>query len=138
MTVDHLTQAVTAATSGVWSNHVADPEAPAGFTFRTTFPTNPDGVEVMLERWEAGTQEPPHFHSGDDMTVVVEGKMSVQFYLKDAGSLVVDGERIVLGQGDVGYIRAGRIHDAHYLEPCRLVYVHDGAFVFHLADSAVD
>ena len=104
---------------------------------RTTYPTNPNGVEVMLERWDAGTEEPPHFHSGDDMTIVVEGRMSVQFYRKEAGSLVPDGEAVFLGKGDVGYIRARRIHDAHYIEPCQLVYVHDGAFEFHLADAQV-
>ena len=138
MSVDFPVENVTSASSAVWSNHVPDPEGPVGFTVRTTYPTNPDGVEVMLERWEAGTDEPPHFHSGDDMTVVVEGRMSVQFYRKEAGSLVPDGQRIFLGKGDVGYIRARRIHDAHYLEPCQLVYVHNGAFEFHLADAAVD
>ena len=128
---------VTSATSGVWSNHVPDPEAPEGFLVRTTYPSNPKGVEVMLERWDAGTEEPPHFHSGDDMTIVVEGKMAVQFYRKEAGSLVPDGEAVYLGKGDVGYIRARRIHDAHYIEACQLVYVHDGAFEFHLAEVQV-
>lgn len=103
---------------------------------RTTYPTNPDGVEVMLEQWEAGTEEPPHFHSGDDMTVIVEGRLSVQFYRREAGSLVPDGDRLFFGKGDVGYIRAGRIHDTHYVEACRLVYVHNGPFEFHLADAA--
>jgi quercetin dioxygenase-like cupin family protein len=84
----------------------------------------------MLEQWEAGTAEPPHSHPGDDMTVVVEGRMIVQFYLKTAGSLVPDGEPIVLKQGDSGYVAAGRIHDARYVEACKLVYVHDGAFGF--------
>jgi quercetin dioxygenase-like cupin family protein len=137
MSVDDATQNVTSATSEVWSNHVPVPGTPEGFTARTTYPTNPDGVEVMLERWQAGTEEPPHFHPGDDMTVVVEGKMSVQFYRKEAGSLVPDGERIFLDRGDVGYIRARRIHDAHYIEACQLVYVHNGAFGFHLADAKV-
>jgi len=128
---------VTSATSGVWSNHVPDPEAPEGFLVRTTYPTNPNGVEVMLERWDAGTEEPPHFHSGDDMTIVVEGKMAVQFYRKEAGSLVPDGEALILGKGNVGYIRARRIHDARYIDACQLVYVHDGAFEFHLAEVQV-
>lgn len=137
MSVDDATQNVTSATSEVWSNHVPVPGTPEGFTVRTTYPTNPDGVEVMLERWQAGTEEPPHFHPGDDMTVVVEGRMSVQFYRKEAGSLVPDGERIFFDKGDVGYIRARRIHDAHYIEACRLVYVHNGAFGFHLPDAKV-
>ena len=71
------------------------------------------------------------------MTVVVEGKMSVQFYRQEARTLVHDGERIFLNKGDVGYIRAGRIHEANYIEACRLVYVHNGAFAFHLADAKV-
>lgn len=137
MSVDDATQNVTSATSEVWSNHVPAPGTPVGFTVRTTYPTNPDGVEVMLERWQAGTEEPPHFHPGDDMTVVVEGRMSVQFYRKEAGSLVPDGERLVFDKGAVGYIRARRIHDAQYIEACRLVYVHNGAFGFHLPDVKV-
>jgi len=132
---DAATEAVTSATSGVWTHHVPDPEGPDGFTVRSTYPTNPDGAEVMLEQWRAGTQEPPHYHCGDDMTVVVEGRMSVQFYARQSGVLVRDGEPVHLGAGDVGYIRARRIHDAHYLEDCKLVYVHDGAFEFHLAES---
>jgi len=137
MSVDEATQDVTSATSEVWSNHVPVPGTPGGFTARTTYPTNPDGVEVMLERWQAGTSEPRHSHPGDDMTVVVEGKMSVQFYRQEARTLVHDGERIFLNKGDVGYIRAGRIHEANYIEACRLVYVHNGAFAFHLADAKV-
>lgn len=120
----------TATTSAVWSHHVAVPNTPAGFTVRTTYPTNPNGAEIMLEQWEAGTEEPPHSHPGDDMTVVVEGKMSVQFFTKKDGRLVPDGERIYLKKGDTGYIKAGRIHDAKYIEPCKLVYVHDKAFGF--------
>lgn len=121
---------VTSKTSQVWGNHVSVPDTPEGFTVRTTYPTNPDGAEVMLERWEAGSEEPPHSHPGDDLTVVVEGKMSIQFYTRSEGSLVPDGESIVLTKGDTGYVRAGRIHDAKYIEDCKLVYVHDKAFGF--------
>lgn len=123
-------QDVTGATSAVWSRHVPLEGGPEGFTLRTTFPTNPEGVEVMLERWEAGSSEPPHSHSGDDMTVVVEGRMTVQFYVRGPSGLVADGERVVLAKGDVGYVKAGRIHDARYVEACKLVYVHDRAFGF--------
>jgi quercetin dioxygenase-like cupin family protein len=122
--------AVNSDTSAVWTNHVTVPDTPEGFTVRTTYPTNPDGVEVMLERWEAGSAEPPHSHPGDDMTVVVEGKMSIQFYSKTPDGLVPDGEKIILSKGDTGYVQAGRIHDAKYLEDCKLVYVHDKAFGF--------
>ena len=137
MSSDDTTQDVTSATSDVWGKHVAVPGTPEGFTARTTYPTNPDGVEVMLERWQAGTEEPPHSHPGDDMTVVVEGKVAVQFYRREARTLIPDGEKIVLDKGDVGYIRAGRIHDAIYVDACRLVYVHNGAFAFLLADAEV-
>ena len=64
------------------------------------------------------------------MTVVVEGKMSIRFYTKGDSGLVPDGEPLILNQGETGYIRAGRIHDARYLDDCRLVYVHDRAFGF--------
>ena len=121
---------VTSTTSAVWDKHVTVPDTPAGFTVRTTYPNNPDGAEVMLERWEAGSAEPPHSHPGDDMTVVVEGRMAVQFFTREGGELVPEGEPLVLGKGEAGYIRAGRIHDAKYLEDCKLVYVHDGAFGF--------
>ena len=137
MSGDDEAQEVTTATSEVWRDLAPMPGTPEGFTARTTYPTNPDGVEVMLEHWQPGTREPPHFHPGDDMTVVVEGRMSTQFYRREAGALVADGERIFLNQGDVGYGRAGRIHEADYIEECRLVFVHNGAFAFHLADAEV-
>ena len=105
-------------------------DGPAGFTVRTTYPTHPDGAEVMLEQWEAGSSEPPHAHPGDDMTVVVEGSMAVQFFTEGPEGLVPDGAPRILRKGDVGYVAAGRIHDARYLEACKLVYVHDGAFGF--------
>lgn len=97
---------------------------------RTTVPGNPDGVEVMLERWEAGSAEPPHSHPGDDMTVVVEGRMRIQFFTRDGGALLPDGAPVELAAGQTGYVAAGRIHDASYVEACKLVYVHDGAFGF--------
>ena len=118
------------APSAIWNDHVPLPGGPDGFTLRTTFPTNKDGVEVMLERWEAGTSEPPHSHPGDDMTVVVEGRMVIQHYLRVDGALVPDGDPVVLTQGATGYVPAGRIHDAQYVEACKLVYVHDRAFGF--------
>ena len=122
--------AMTSETSAIWDNHVAVPDTPNGFTLRTTFPANPDGVEVMLERWEAGTEEPPHSHPGDDMTVVVEGRMSIQFFTRGEDGLVPDGDRIILDKGTTGYIKAGRIHDAKYIKACKLVYVHDRGFGF--------
>jgi len=125
-----MSNQITSDTSAIWQNHIAVPDTPAGFTLRTTYPTNPDGAEVMLERWEAGSEEPPHSHPGDDMTVIVEGKMSIQFFVKEAGKLVTDGEKIILNKGDTGYIKAGRIHDAKYIDDCKLVYIHDKAFGF--------
>lgn len=121
---------VTSQTSTIWSHHVTPEGSPPGFSVRTTFPTNPDGVDVMLERWTAGDTEPPHCHPGDDMTVVVEGKMALQFYTRDGDRLVPDGEPVILVAGQVGYVKGGRIHDAKYLEDCKLVYVHDRAFGF--------
>jgi quercetin dioxygenase-like cupin family protein len=127
---DNAAKEITSDTSAVWQNHVSVPDTPVGFTVRTTYPVNPDGAEVMLERWEAGAEEPPHSHPGDDMTVVVEGRMSIQFYPRSADGLVPDGEQVILNKGDTGYIKAGRIHDAKYIEECKLVYVHDKAFGF--------
>ena len=71
MSIDS-TKEVTGETSAVWKNHVSVADTPEGFTVRTTYPTNPSGVEVMLERWVAGSEEPPHSHPGDDMTIVVK------------------------------------------------------------------
>jgi quercetin dioxygenase-like cupin family protein len=124
---------MNSTTSAIWGNHVAVPDGPDGFTVRTTFPVNPDGVEVMLEQWEAGTEEPPHSHPGDDMTVVVEGRMVIQFFLSREGRLRPDGDPVVLNHGDTGYVKAGRIHDAKYLQACKLVYVHNRAFGFTAA-----
>jgi quercetin dioxygenase-like cupin family protein len=121
---------VDSSTSAIWQNHVSVPDTPAGFTVRTTFPGNPDGAEVMLERWQAGSAEPPHSHPGDDMTVVVEGRMAIQFFSRGPNGLAPDGEPVILKAGETGYIAAGRIHDAKYLEDCKLVYVHDKAFGF--------
>ena len=64
------------------------------------------------------------------MTVVVEVKMSIQFYTKTTDWLEPDGREVYMGKGDVGYIKANRIHDAKYIEACKLVYVHDKAFGF--------
>jgi len=119
-----------AGNSAVWGNHITIPDTPEGFTVRTTYPDNPDGAEVMLEQWDAGSAEPPHSHPGDDMTVVVEGKMAIQFFTESEGGLVKEGEPLILNKGDTGYIQAGRIHDASYVEDCKLVYVHDKAFGF--------
>jgi quercetin dioxygenase-like cupin family protein len=116
--------------SAVWSHARPVPGTPAGFTMRGTLPVDPNGAEVMLEQWEAGTAEPPHSHPGDDMTVVVEGRMEVRFFERRDGRLVQVGEPLVLAAGDTGYVAAGRIHDARYVEACKLVYVHSGAFGF--------
>jgi quercetin dioxygenase-like cupin family protein len=121
---------VTSETSAVWDNHISVPNTPDGFTLRTTFPTNPIGVEVMLEKWKAGAEEPPHSHPGDDMTVVIEGRMSIQFFTNGPDGLIRDGDHIFLSKGQTGYIKGGRIHDAKYIEECKLVYVHDKAFGF--------
>ncbi len=134
MSVEERTLDGSAAISNVWKGFVANADSP-GFSLRTTFPSNPDGVEVMLERWSAGTNEPPHFHPGDDMTIVIEGRMSVQFYRLEDGTLIVDGDSVILNKGDVGYVRANRVHDAKYLEDCELVYVHDGAFAFNPVEA---
>jgi quercetin dioxygenase-like cupin family protein len=136
VSIDDRSEDVSSANSGVWSGLVPDPGSP-GFSVRGTYPSSAEGVEVMLEHWDAGTGEPPHFHPGDDMTVVVEGKMIVQFYRRVGESLVADGEPVTLSQGDVGYVRAERIHDAHYVEDCQLVYVHNGAFAFNRVDAPV-
>ncbi len=115
--------------SNVWANLATSPNN-SGFAKKGTYPTDPNGVDVMLEQWDAGTEEPPHSHPGDDMTVVIEGSMSVRFYKMSGDTLVPDGPELVLNKGDSGYIKAGRVHDAKYTEACKLVYVHAGAFGF--------
>ena len=125
---------VNSETSAVWGHHVSVPDTPNGFTVRTTYPANSDGADVMLEMWDAGSEEPPHSHPGDDMTVVIEGKMSIQFYMRSSDGLVPDGQQIYLNKGDTGYVKAGRIHDAKYIEDCKLVYVHDKGFGFNTED----
>ena len=131
MSEDNRESGMNASTSAIWKNHASVPDTPEGFTVRTTVPANPDGVEVMLEQWQPGSEEPPHSHPGDDMTVMVEGKMAIQFYSRTEDGLVPEGEVVILNRGDTGYIRAGRIHDAKYIDACKLVYVHDRAFGFN-------
>ena len=131
-----VSKPITSATSAIWREHAAIPETP-GLRIRTTYPTNPDGVEVMLEQWQAGTSEPPHAHPGDDMTVVVEGEMAIQFYTLESGKLVRDGTPVVLRQGETGYIQGGRIHDARYTQDCKLVFVHDRAFAFQAFEQEI-
>ena len=121
---------VTINNSDVWK-HLVTPEGESiGYKLRGTLPTDKNGVELMMEHWDAGMSEPPHSHPGDDMTVVVEGKMSVQYYIHGANGLEADGERFVLNQGEIGFNKAGRIHDAQYLEDCKLVFIHSGPFGF--------
>ena len=84
--------------SNVWKNFETSPDL--GVTVRTTYPENPNGVTVMLECWDEGSVEHPHAHPGDDMTVVVEGKMSIQYYKNDGKT--ADGKRVVLKKGDIG------------------------------------
>ena len=50
MTIEDAKQSGGDAVSDVWSDFVVDAGSP-GFSLRTTYPSNPDGVEVMLERW---------------------------------------------------------------------------------------
>jgi quercetin dioxygenase-like cupin family protein len=132
----HHTAPVTVGGDGgsIWKNFSALPDGPAGFTLKTAYDakSNPTGATTMLEKWEAGTSEPPHGHPGDDMTIVIEGKMKIQFYTKGSdGSLLKDGEPLVLQAGQTGYIASNRIHDVQYVEECQLVYVHSGEFGFH-------
>ena len=129
----HTNKEQKADASSIWKHHQQVPDTPEGFTVRTTYPQNPDGVEVMLERWVAGSSEPPHSHPGDDMTVVIEGKMEIQFFVQTDAGLVEEGEPVTLLKGQTGYIQANRIHDARYIEDCKLVYVHDRAFGFTAA-----
>ena len=56
--------------------------------------------------------------------------MSIQFFIEESGKLVPDKDRIFLNKGQTGYIKGGRVHDAKYIEECKLVYVHDKAFEF--------
>jgi quercetin dioxygenase-like cupin family protein len=116
--------------SSVWTQGFVAADGVKGLRIRTPLQEK-DKVEVMLEEWEAGTAEPPHSHSGDDMTTVIEGRMTVQRFVRGAGGeLVKDGPLAELRAGQTGYIPANVIHDASYLEHCRLVYVHSGAFSF--------
>jgi hypothetical protein len=44
------------------------------------------------------------------MTVVVEGKMEIQFFTKDCnGDLIADGSPVTLTSGQTGYVAAGAL-----------------------------
>ena len=120
--------------SSVWNKAFKESGTP-GFTVRgppelstlTDEKAKANGVDVFLEIWEAGTSEPPHSHPGDDATVVVEGKMIIQFY---DGQGKMDGAPVTLVAGQTGYIESNRVHSVQYVDKCKLVYVHDTAFGF--------
>jgi hypothetical protein len=64
---------------------------------------------------------------------LVEHGFPSPFSMRIAGLLKgspAAGEPVTLNKGDTGYVAAGRIHDAKYIEECKLVYVHDKAFGF--------
>ena len=124
------TQSVDLYNSDVWQHLKSGVDFPPGFTMRGTLPADPDGVELMLEGWDAGSAEPPHHHPGDDMTVMSRGEMQVQFYLDVDGKLIKDGPVQIFNQGETAYIRKGRIHSVLYASDCRLVYIHSGPFDF--------
>jgi len=130
-------QAVTVGGNGgtLWQNLVSVPNTPAGFTVKTNFDAvkNKSGMTTMMEMWQAGSAEPAHSHPGDDMTIVIEGTMKIQFFIKNKhGKLEHDGTPLTLNAGQTGYIASNRIHDATYVTDCKLVYVHSGDFGAYL------
>ena len=116
--------------SPVWTQGFTAADGVKGLRIRTPLQAA-DKVEVMLEQWDAGSSEPPHSHSGADSTTVIAGRMTVQRYARTAsGELVKEGPLVELRSGDTGYFEANVIHDANYLEHCKLIYIHDGPFTF--------
>lgn len=116
-----------------WSDMAIDPESPIGFYFRDANCTKP--ITSMLEVWDAGTVESPHHHSHDDMSVIIEGRIEVQFYDRHRdGSLVTKGYAQVFATGETAYIPANQIHCVNYAADTKMVYVQDGEFSF-IADA---
>ena len=107
------TNEVDGNTSAVWENHITVPETPKGFTVRTTYPNNPNGAEVMLERWEAGSEEPPHSHPHVQTSYIASGE--IIFYC--------EGEPDQhLKAGDMFEVPSGKLHTIKLLtEKARLV-----------------
>eukprot|EP00501_MAST-03F_sp_TOSAG23-6_P000040 GSMAST32.ASY1.ANO1.41.1 assembled CDS len=116
-----------AAASGVWNHPDSFKESSNenGFCVRNVG----DGdIDVMMEKWDKGSTENPHSHPGDDMTVIVEGQMSIQSYVKDGDELKKKGPVQSYRAGDILYCKANTIHDAKYTEDCKLVYIHNQRF----------
>ncbi len=113
----------------IWSDFTKDPEMP-GFSFRDTDEKNENCVTALLERWDAGTYEAPHHHPNDDMSIIVKGEIAIQFYIKQDGELVKEGEEVILSAGQTGYIQANRIHSVLYKTDCDMVYIQDRVFGF--------
>jgi len=88
----------------------------------------------MLEHWEAGTEEPPHSHPGDDMTIVVEGRMSTQRYRRDGDSLVAEERESFSVRATSDTRVRAEFTTGNIPKDCQLVYVHNGAFAFLPAD----
>ena len=128
-----ISTTVDADVSEIWNDTYYEQGGAKGFTVR-----KPPSVDVMLEKWDKGSSEPPHSHPGDDCTIVVNGRMSVQFFKGNRRPLTKDGPPLVLNAGDVGYIKANRIHSVKYEEDCILVYLHNKTFGFKEAKDDDD
>ncbi|WP_025819511.1 hypothetical protein [Shewanella marina] len=121
-------QKVDITNSGVWKHLVELPEGSAGFRMRGSLPTDENGAVLMIEHWNKGMIETPHFHPGDDMTIVMAGIMAVQPHILVDGQWQHDGEEQVYHVGETAYLKATQVHSVRYLEDTKLVYIHDGEF----------
>jgi oxalate decarboxylase/phosphoglucose isomerase-like protein (cupin superfamily) len=112
-----------------WSDMVIDPDSPIGFYFRDVACAKP--ITSMLEVLDAGTTEGPHHHPHDDMSVMIEGQIEVQFYVRQSeGKLETKGDVHVFKSGETAYIPANQIHSVDYVTDTKMVYVQDGEFGF--------
>lgn len=88
--------------------------------------------ETFVELLEKGSVQTPHSVNTNDLLVLVEGEMLVQFYTRRAsdGRLVKQEERteegglVVMKKGDVQFIPAGQIVEFVCLQSCKLMHVH--------------
>ena len=92
--------------------------------------SNVETLDRIKQKLEEGGLFEAEIQSATQGDEAIEGRMQLQFYTRGPHGLLPDGPPVTLLQGQTGYVRANRIHDAKYVEDCKLVYVHNRAFGF--------
>jgi len=89
-------------------NQIPEKELVPGYHARFV---HTDNMTMAYWRVEAGAALPAHSHPHEQITSVVSGQIEFN----------VNGEKRVMGPGEVAYIPGGAPHNALALSECRLI-----------------